>query len=69
MNKHKLLAATLAGLALAPAPAWSQSGADYPNRPIRIVAPFPPGSAGDIIPRAVAPGAGEILTGTSINPV
>ena len=61
MNKLKLLAATLAGLALAPAPAWSQSGADYPNRPIRIVAPFPPGSAGDIIPRAVAPGAGEIL--------
>ena len=30
-------------------------------RPIRVVAPFPPGSAGDIIPRAIAPNASEAL--------
>ena len=27
----------------------------YPNRPIRIITPFGPGNAGDIIPRAIAP--------------
>ena len=30
-------------------------------RPIRVIAPFPPGSAGDIIPRAIAPNAAEAL--------
>ena len=32
-----------------------------PARPIRVIAPFPPGSAGDIIPRAIAPEAGAAL--------
>jgi tripartite-type tricarboxylate transporter receptor subunit TctC len=31
------------------------------TRPIRVIAPFPPGSAGDIIPRAIAPNAAEAL--------
>lgn len=31
------------------------------GRPIRVIAPFPPGSAGDIIPRAIAPQAGAAL--------
>lgn len=30
-------------------------------RPIRVIAPFPPGSAGDIIPRAIAPNASDAL--------
>ena len=30
-------------------------------RPFRVIAPFPPGSAGDIIPRAIAPNAAEAL--------
>jgi len=61
MIKLKLLATTATVFAFAPVWAQSPSASDYPNRPIRIVAPFPPGSAGDVIPRAVAPGAGEVL--------
>lgn len=50
----------IAALAIVSIDAFAQTG-DYPNRPIRVVAPFPPGSAGDVIPRAVAPGASDVL--------
>jgi tripartite-type tricarboxylate transporter receptor subunit TctC len=42
------LAASLGGTAARAQPAW-------PGRPIRIVAPFPPGGLVDVLPRAVAP--------------
>ncbi len=31
----------------------------FPARPIRVIAPFPPGSAGDIVPRTIGQSLGE----------
>ncbi len=56
-------------------PAWTRSAAalamlaaatgamaqNYPNRPIRMVVPFPPGGAVDVIGRVVAPALSERL--------
>jgi tripartite-type tricarboxylate transporter receptor subunit TctC len=57
MNRRHLLAA--AGAAL-PFVAAGQS-ADWPNRPVRTVVPFPPGGPNDIIARLYAPQLGEAL--------
>ncbi len=42
----------LAAGALLPGAAYAQ--ADYPNRPVRIIVPFPPGQAADIVTRLIA---------------
>jgi len=39
-------------------PLWAQDAASYPSKPIRIVVPFPPGGATDLITRKI----GEKLT-------
>jgi tripartite-type tricarboxylate transporter receptor subunit TctC len=46
------------GLAFTAATAHSQ---DYPNKPIRLVVPFPPGGGTDIVARTVAAKLGETL--------
>jgi len=51
------VAAAVTGAGLAPA--WAQ--ADWPARPVRFVIPFPPGGGGDVIARATAEKATEIL--------
>lgn len=33
-------------------PAWAQSA--YPNRPVRLIAPFPPGGTSDVLARLIA---------------
>ncbi len=55
-----LLAAGLLGLSLlSPAPATAQ--ADYPSKPIRLVAPFPPGSGPDVNAREIAAELSKVL--------
>ena len=35
-------------------PRGSRAQADYPNRPVRVVAPFPPGQGTELIARAIS---------------
>lgn len=49
------------GLALMPAPAWSQAGAGYPNRPLRFVVPFTPGGSNDIFGRVLGARLSEAM--------
>ena len=51
--RHLVMAITGACMALAPTVAIAQS-AGYPNKPIRIVVPFPAGGATDIMTRNIA---------------
>ncbi len=56
--------ATSLGLAaICAASAWAQK---YPEKPIRLVVPFPPGGNIDITARTIAPGLSELLGGTIV---
>jgi len=53
----KTIFLTVVGLALTPA--FGQS--DYPNRPIKLVVPFPPGGTSDVMGRIMAEELGKLL--------
>ena len=58
MSSIRLSRWLLAAAALAvSAPAWAQ----YPSKPVRLIVPFPPGSANDVVARFVAPPLSEAL--------
>jgi tripartite-type tricarboxylate transporter receptor subunit TctC len=60
MRQMRSLLLAVAGLlAVLASPVVAQQ--DYPNRPIRMIIPFPPGGSNDIVGRAIATQMGEKL--------
>ena len=51
IRRRPLLAAPLLGLAT---PGLAQSAGDWPNRPIRVIIPWPPGGSTDVLARIVS---------------
>jgi tripartite-type tricarboxylate transporter receptor subunit TctC len=56
MRADRVFAAFIAGMLCAAGVAWSQA---YPARPVRVIVPFPPGGANDIVMRIVLPKVSE----------
>src|SRR5690606_6989634 len=61
MNLHRLIAGLAVGVAAATAAVAAQAAADWPARPIRLIATYGPGSSIDIIARLVAKPLSEQL--------
>lgn len=60
MYRRRLLSGLLAGLATSAAPsAFAQSA--WPNRPLRLVLPFGPGSASDVLARSFTEPLSQVL--------
>lgn len=56
MRAIRVVAASAAGVLCAAGLAWSQA---YPVKPVRVIVPFPPGGANDIVGRIVLPKLSE----------
>ncbi len=51
LNRRQLLASSAAAIATAGLPAHAQN---FPNKPLKIIVPYPPGGSSDIIARAIS---------------
>lgn len=60
MNKKRRLFSSVTALAMLMV-AGTAGAQNYPNRPIRMIVPFPPGGSVDVIARLVAPKLSESL--------
>jgi tripartite-type tricarboxylate transporter receptor subunit TctC len=57
-SRQSLLAAVLAGIVAAIAPAGAQ---EYPDKPVHLIVPFPPGGGADILARTISPRLSQAL--------
>lgn len=66
MNRRSPLmaaaASALLALATGTGTAWAQAPAAYPSKPIRLVVPFPAGTAPDVLARLLAPALNESMS-------
>jgi tripartite-type tricarboxylate transporter receptor subunit TctC len=60
MPQLRSLLLTAAGVLVAMT-TMAAAQADYPNRPIRMIIPFPPGGSNDVVGRVIAQHLGEVL--------
>lgn len=60
VSRRILLCATFAASLVATLPAAAQP-ADWPNKPLKLIVPFPPGGAADAVGRVVAEKLSEVL--------
>ena len=63
MRAIRVFAAVIAVMLCAAGVAWSQA---YPAKPVRVIVPFPPGGANDIVARLVLPKISEQMGQTFI---
>lgn len=61
MYKRQLLTTALACLTCAALPLGAQAQADYPNKPVKIIVPFPAGGTSDLMGRIIAEELGKQL--------
>ena len=59
-DRRRVVQAAAVSLAW-PLSAGAQSGSDFPNRPIKLICPFPPGGTSDVMARMVADPLGKVL--------
>lgn len=61
MKKRRLIHSTLAIAVCLALPMAAQAQSDYPNRPVRVIVPFPAGGTSDIMGRLIAENLGKQL--------